>query len=123
MRIQISKSVDTATLADQLSAALGLSVALSVRNPGQKDPQGNNLPGIIVLIDPATGNELPDQDLTKVNAVIAAHTIPVPSPTPAQALSDALGAAGSNVGAVISALKGFADGVVAQEKQQRRGRP
>jgi hypothetical protein len=123
MRIQITKDVDPTTLADQLSAALGIPVALSSRNPGQKDNQGNNLPGVVVLIDPATGNELPDQDLTKVNAVIAAHTIPVPPPTPAQALSDALGAAGSNVGAVISALKSYAGTIVAQEAQQRRGRP
>jgi hypothetical protein len=123
MKIQVSKSVDASTLADQFTAALGMPVAVSTRNPGQKDGQGNNLPGLVVLIDPATGNELPDQDLTKVNAVIAAHTVPVPPPTPAQALSDALGAAGSNVGAVISALKAFAGSVVAQEAQQRRGRP
>ena len=119
MKMQISKSVDASTLADQFTAALGIPVAVSTRNPGQKDPQGGLLPGLIVLINPATGSELPDQDLTKVNAVIAAHTIPVPPPTPAQTLSDALGAAGSNVGAVISALKGFADGVVAQEKRGR----
>jgi hypothetical protein len=123
MKIQISKSVDASSLADQFTAALGIPVAVSTRNPGQKDPQGNNLPGLVVLTDPATGNELPDQDLTKVNAVIAAHTIPVPPPTPAQALSTALGSVGNNVAAIVAAIKGYADSVVAQEAQQRRGRP
>jgi hypothetical protein len=118
MRVPITKEVDPGTLADQLKAALGIDVVLSVRNPGQKDNDGVVLPGVIVLINPATGNELPDQDLTKINTVLAAHTLPSPPVTPARALSDALATA-TNLQDIKAAIKGFADNTVTQERPRR----
>lgn len=119
MRIPINKATDPGSLAAQFAAALGIPVALSTRDPGQSDGKGGTLPGVVVLIDPATGNELPDQDLTKVNAVIAAHVIPPPPVTPAAALANALGSA-NNLADLKAAVAGFAGAVVAQEAQARQ---
>lgn len=119
MRTPIAKAVDPGSLAAQFAAALGIPVAVSTRNPGQDDGKGGTLPGVVVLIDPATGQELPDQDATKVAAVIAAHVIPLPPVTPHKALATALGSA-ANVVDVKAALMAFAGAVVAQEDQARQ---
>lgn len=119
MRITITNAVDPATLAAQLASALGIPVAVSSRSPGQDDGKGGTLPGVVVLIDPATGAELPDQDPAKVAAVIAAHVIPPPPVTPAAALANALGSANS-VADIKAALTGFAGAVVTQEAQARQ---
>lgn len=119
MRIQNTKAVDAGTLAAQFAAALGIPVAVSTRDPGQSDGKGGTLPGVVVLIDPATGQELPDQDATKVAAVIAAHVIPPPPVTPHKALANALGSA-ANVADLKAALATFAGAVVAQEGQARQ---
>jgi hypothetical protein len=122
MRVPITKDVDPGTLATQLSTALGIQVAVSARNPGQKDDQGKDLPGVVVLLDANTGNELPDQDAAKVTAVLTAHTIPVPPKTPARTLADALGSAAS-LADIKAALVGFATKVADQEDQTRQRGP
>jgi hypothetical protein len=119
MRVQIGKDVDPGSLAAQFTSALGFPVAVSTRNPGQDDGKGGTLPGVVVLIDPATGNELPDQDATKVAAVIAAHVIPPPPVTPHKALATALGSA-ANLADLKTALLTFAGAVATQEDQQRQ---
>lgn len=119
MRIPITNAVDPVALSAQFTAALGIPVAVSTRDPGQSDVKGGTLPGVVVLIDPATGNELPDQDPAKVAAVIAAHVIPPPPVTPAAALATALGSANS-LADIKAALTGFAGAVVAQEAQARQ---
>lgn len=119
MRITVNKATDPGSLATQFAAALGIPVAVSTRDPGQSDGKGGSLPGVVVLIDPATGNELPDQDASKVAAVIAAHAIPPAPVTPAAALANALGAANS-LADIKTALTGFAGAVVAQEAQARQ---
>lgn len=121
MRITVTKAIDASSLAAQFITALGIPVAVSTRDPGQSDGKGGTLPGVVVLIDPATGQELPDQDATKVAAVIAAHVIPLPPVTPHKALATALGSA-ANVVDVKAALMAFAGAVVAQEDQARQNR-
>ncbi|HEX5345964.1 MAG TPA: hypothetical protein VFW64_02510 [Pseudonocardiaceae bacterium] len=119
MRIPITKAVDAGSLAAQFTAALGIPVALSTRDPGQDDGKGGTLPGVVVLIDPATGAELPDQDAAKVAAVIAAHVIPPPPVTPHKALANALATAATPAD-VKTALMAFAGAVVTQEDQARQ---
>lgn len=118
MRVQLDNEVDAAPLAAQLSAALGASVAVSVRNPGQKDAAGNVLPGVVVLLDANTGNPLPDADPAKVSAVLAAAPPPLPVKTPARGLVDALNAASSLVD-IKAALLVFAGAVADREDQVR----
>lgn len=117
MRIPITADVDAATLAAAFTKALGRPVSVSSRNPGQKDDTGKDLPGIVILLDGATGEELGTQDQQTVAAVMANHKVPTPPPSPAQTLLDALAGAGNNVGAVIAALKAYAGAAVAAENK------
>ena len=119
MRIPITKAVDPVTLSAQFTAALGIPVAVSTRNPGQSDGEGGTLPGVVVLIDPATGNELPDQDPVKVAAVIAAHVIPPPPVTPAAALGNALATAVTATD-LKTALLSYASAIVTIEQNQKK---
>jgi hypothetical protein len=118
MRIPITKDIEASALASQLATALGIPVAVSSRNPGQDDGKGGTLPGVVVLIDPATGVELPDQDATKVAAVIAAHVVAPPQPTPHRALATAVASA-SNVNDLKAALAAFAGGVADAEDKAK----
>ncbi len=75
--------VDLAALARELGTRLGRSVALSARPPGQIDEDGKGLPGVLAVLDPATGAEL-DVDGRTVAAVVRAHVPPPPTkPVPA----------------------------------------
>ncbi len=121
MRVQITRDVDPDTLADQLKTALGMDVALSVRNPGQNDTKGEPLPGVIVLLDANTGEPLPDQDLKKIAAVLTAHVPPQPKPAPAKALADAL-RSGTNLADLRAALVTYADTLVDRENAARQRR-
>lgn len=116
MRIPVNKDVDGGSLADQFTAALGRPVAVTTVNKGTP---GNVTIGTVVLVDPATGNELPDQDATKVNNVLAAHVVPPPPVTPHKALMNALASA-ANLSDLKAALMTFAGSTVAQEDQQRQ---
>jgi hypothetical protein len=118
MRIPITNAVDPDTLAAQFTTSLGIPVAVNTRDPGQVDDQGAAIPGVVVLVDPATGGELPDQDAVRVAAVIAAHVVPVVK-TPHRALADAITSA-NNVGDVKAALLAFAGTVAAGEDQKRQ---
>lgn len=120
MRITISSAVDPDTLATQLTASLGVPVAVSTRDPGQTDDQGSLLPGVVVLLDPATGQELTNQDQGKINLVLAAHVPPVVK-TPHRALADALGTAG-NLQELRAALSAFAGKVATGEDRERQRR-
>ncbi len=124
MRVQINKTIDSRQLAAELTAVLGVPVAVSARNPGQFDARGNPLPGLILLVDPRTGRDLPDQGETRVAEVVAAHT-PVPEPeppkTPAKTLAEAIGAA-TNFADLKAALVAYAGGLVAREEQVRKRR-
>jgi hypothetical protein len=86
---------------------------------GQKDDKGNDLPGVVVLLDSKTGEPLPDQDSVKVAAVIAAHVPPPPAKTPHKALADALGSA-ANLGDLKAALVAFAGTVADREDKARQ---
>lgn len=118
MRVPITKDVDPDTLAVQMTAALGRPVALSVRNTGEVDNDGNPLPGVVVLLDAGTGTELADQDPRAVANVLAGHVVPPPPKTPAKALADALATAGT-VADVRGALVAFAKGITDQEDLAR----
>lgn len=67
--------VDLAVLGEELEARLGHPVALSARPPGQLDEDGEPLEGALIVLDPATGEEL-DVDFTEVEEAVAAHTPP-----------------------------------------------
>lgn len=121
MRTPISKDVDPGTLADQLTAALGIPVAVSVRQPGQKDDKGKDLPGVVVLLDATTGQELPDQDAKKVADVLAAHVIPPDPVSPAKALADALGSA-ATLADLKAALVAYAGTLVSRESKGKGGK-
>lgn len=122
MRITITKDVDAGTLATQFTKALGRPVAVSTRNPGEKDGEGNILPGVVVLLDGVTGEELGPQDQQTVDAIIANHKVPDPGQTPSKKLLDDLTGAGNNVAAILGALKEYATSQVAHEAQIRAGK-
>jgi hypothetical protein len=71
----ITTAVALGQLADEITAALGLPdrVALAGRNPGQRDEDGNPLPGVVGVPD--------DLDAAKVQGVIDTHQ-PATGPTP-----------------------------------------
>ena len=121
MRINISKKVDPGVLAAAFTKALGKPIAVSTRNPGEKDEQGEDLPGVVILLDGVTGEELGPQDQQAVDAIIANHKVPDPGDTPAKRLLDAIGSA-ANVAQLVNALKDYATAQVAREAQQRIGR-
>ena|SRR6476646_6437228 len=121
MRIPISKTVDAATLADQMKSTLGIDVGVTVVNTSV-DGNGAPVQGLVILIDAATGAEVPDQDPVKVAAVISAHVVPPPPVTPHKALANALGSA-NNLGDVKTALMAFAGAVAAHEDSSRNRRP
>lgn len=107
MRIETTKLVDAGQLARDLTVTLGTAVACSTRAPGQFDSQGLGLPGLVVLLNPATGDELDDLDLTTIQAVIAAHVPPEPHPGPHRRLAEAAEAA-TTVAGLKAALLEFA---------------
>jgi hypothetical protein len=67
--------VDLAALTDEVSTRLGRPVALSARAPGQTDDDGKPLPGILVIIDADSGEEL-DVDAAVVAATVREHKRP-----------------------------------------------
>jgi hypothetical protein len=67
--------VDLALLNVELSERLGRPVVLAVRWPGQQDDDGEALPGVLVIRDPDTGEEI-DADGRTVRAAIDTHEPP-----------------------------------------------
>jgi hypothetical protein len=121
MRVTIVKDVDPATLAAQLTTALGKNVAVSTRNPGEVDNDGKPLPGVVVLLDAGTGTELADQDPQTVANVLAAHVVPPPPKSPAKALAEALATAG-NIADLRSGLVAYVKTITDQEDLARARR-
>lgn len=87
--------VDLAALAAELTERLGRPIALTARTPGQRDADGAELPGVLLVLDAATGEELEDVDGRSVAAAVRAHQ---PPPPPEQRRADALKAARAKAG-------------------------
>jgi hypothetical protein len=98
--------VDLSALAAEMSGRLGRTVALSARMPGQTDQGGNPVEGMLLVLDPATGEEL-NVDGRTVSGAIRSHT---PPPSPAQRREQAIrdaerkAAAGDTAGALADVL-------------------
>lgn len=74
---KLSRSdIDLGQLTAEISSQTGRDVALSARLPGQIDAEGAELPGVLVVLDAATGKAV-DLDVRAVAALVKAH---VPSP-------------------------------------------
>lgn len=84
MRIDLDKEIDPSQLAEELSERLGRRVAVNVREPGQVDDQGEELPGVVVVLDAETGEELPGKaaDAKAVRKVLNDHTPKPPERKP-----------------------------------------
>ncbi len=99
--------VDLAAFTRELSDRLGRTVAVSARLPGQFDESGKPLPGVLLVIDPATGAEV-DVDGRTVNGAVTSHR---PPPTAAERRTQALdaaerkAAAGDTAGALADVLR------------------
>lgn len=72
--------IDLAQLAAELTAELGLPLAVSARLPGQVDEDGAELPGLIMLVD--EGGEPVHVDPQIVAAALDQHTPAPPTPAP-----------------------------------------
>jgi len=104
--------VDYPALAVELGAALGRPVALSATAPAAAD-DGQ---GVLILVDPATGEALDAGiDAGTVATVVAAHVRPAAEPLPAEILDERLAGA-TTVATMRSALREYAQAEV------RRGR-
>lgn len=68
--------VNLAALGQELSSKLGREVALTARLPGQLDEEGNDLPGVLIVLDAKTGEEL-DADDVAVTKAVQAHKPPL----------------------------------------------
>jgi hypothetical protein len=117
MRVPINKGVDATSLAEALTRELGLPVAVSSRNPGVDD-RGKPVAGVIVLIDPATGDPLPDQDSKKITRVLAGHAPPDQGPSTVQAFADAVASAAS-LDDLKAALLTYTTALLARENRRR----
>lgn len=95
MRIELNSPIYTTGLADALQAALGVKVAITVRQPGQADRDGHPLPGVLILTDPITGEELTGLDEAEIRGVLASNQPPAPVPSPVDVLVAALTASES----------------------------
>jgi len=108
--------VDYPALAVELGAALGRPVALSATAPAAAD-DGQ---GVLILVDPATGEALgAGIDAATVASVVAAHTPPPAPRLPAEVLDERLVTA-TTVAALRAALREYA---AAQVRRERTGRP
>jgi hypothetical protein len=67
--------VDLAQLADEIGIRLRRAVALSARMPGQRDDDGTPLPGVLMVLDAGTVEEI-DVDGRTIAAAVRAHTPP-----------------------------------------------
>jgi len=104
--------VDYPALAVELGAALGRPVALSATAP--IDAEGGQ--GVLILVDPATGEALDAGiDAGTVARVVAGHVRPPVPPLPAEVLDERLATATTLAG-MRSALREYAQAEV------RRGR-
>lgn len=120
MRISLDNDVDLSKLSERLGAVLGRDVALSARMPGQLDEQGKSLPGVLVVLDKATGEplDLPASTRSAVQAAITAHVPPVPTQSPASGLVESLRAA-TDVEGLKSALLDYASSLVEREERSK----
>ncbi len=108
--------VDYPTLAVELGAALGRPVALSATSPAAAE--GGQ--GVLILIDPATGEALgADIDAATVARVVTAHVRPPLPPLPAAVLDERLASATTLAG-MRSALREYAQ---AEVRRGRAGAP
>jgi hypothetical protein len=71
--------VEPDVLAADLSQALGREVAVATRPPGQTDDDGEPIPGLLVVIDPDSGDVL-DVPPATVTDALTAHTPAEPVP-------------------------------------------
>jgi len=105
--------VDYPALAVELGAALGRPVALCATAPAAAE--GGQ--GVLILVDPATGEALGSGvDAGTVARVVAAHVRPPAPPLPAEILDERLVTA-TTVAALRGALREYAQAEI------QRGRP
>jgi hypothetical protein len=76
MELDLDTEVRPGQLQRELAEKLGREVRLSVRQPGEKDDEGNELPGVVVVLDAETGEPLAGKSADKqaVRKVLNAHT-------------------------------------------------
>lgn len=123
MRVPINKEIDLETLAPRLKTVLGRDVALSARMPGQVDDNGHPLPGVLVLLDAATGEplDLPAGAVSAIQNAVAAHVPPETPKSPVKALTEALGTA-STIADLKAALVTYAGALVDREDKVKQRR-
>lgn len=109
MNFDITSPVSPRLLADQISAAIGQDAAVNCRQPGQLDRDGNELPGVLTVVDNSTGEPLPEDDAIRaqIAAVIAAHVVPDPPKPVMEQLAEAVSGA-SNFADLQAAVIAFA---------------
>jgi hypothetical protein len=75
MELDLDHEVSAGQLERELAEKLGREVRLAVRQPGQKDAEGNELPGVVVVLDAETGEPLPDKaaDARAARKVLSEH--------------------------------------------------
>lgn len=105
--------VDYAELAKELSNRLGRNVAVSAQTPGTVDLDGTVLPGILLLIDGDTGEELKGVDDLQVQDVVTRHVPPPPPVHPLDELSTALETVNN-----VADLKGALGSYVERERRR-----
>jgi hypothetical protein len=67
--------VDLERLAEELAERLGRPVALSARKPGQVDDTGDELPGLLIVLDGDTGDELEVDPAVVAAALVEQRTL------------------------------------------------
>ena len=86
MELDLDHEVRPGQLQRELAEALGRPVRLSVRQPGQHGTDGEELPGVVVVLDAETGEPLPKKadDSKAARKVLNTHEPKVPERKPSR---------------------------------------